>query len=46
MIKTSYEFDLAILPVGSLLKTNILLRFRADIPEVPRRNLNLSLVSN
>jgi Ca-activated chloride channel homolog len=44
MIKTSYEFDLAILPEGSLLKTNILLRFRADIPEVPRRNLNLSLV--
>ena len=44
MIKTSYEFDLAILPEGVSLKTNILLRFRADIPDSPRRNLNLSLV--
>ena len=30
MIKTSYDFDQAILPVGASLKTNILLRFRAD----------------
>ncbi|MFN6487831.1 MULTISPECIES: vWA domain-containing protein [unclassified Nostoc] len=44
MIKTSYEFDQSILPAGSSLKTNILLRFRADITESPRRNLNLSLV--
>ncbi|WP_138502209.1 vWA domain-containing protein [Nostoc sp. PA-18-2419] len=44
MLKTSYDFDQAILPVGSSLKTNILLRFRADIAESPRRNLNLSLV--
>ncbi|MBW4597333.1 MAG: VWA domain-containing protein [Brasilonema angustatum HA4187-MV1] len=44
MIKTSYDFDQAILPAGSSLKTNILLRFRADIAESPRRNLNLSLV--
>ncbi|MEH1855071.1 MAG: VWA domain-containing protein [Nostoc sp.] len=44
MIKTSYEFDQSILPVGSSLKTNILLRFRVDIAESPRRNLNLSLV--
>lgn len=44
MINTSYDFDQAILPTGSGLKTNILLRFRADIPESPRRNLNLSLV--
>ncbi len=44
MIKTSYEFDQSILPAGSSLKTNILLRFRADIAESPRRNLNLSLV--
>lgn len=44
MIKTSYDFDQAILPMGSSLKTNILLRFRADTPESPRRNLNLSLV--
>ncbi len=44
MIKISYDFDQAILPVGSSLKTNILLRFRADIAESPRRNLNLSLV--
>ena len=44
MIKTSYDFDQAILPMGAALKTNILLRFRADTPESPRRNLNLSLV--
>ncbi|MBN3951784.1 MAG: VWA domain-containing protein [Nostoc sp. NMS7] len=44
MIKTSYEFDQSILPTGSSLKTNILLRFRADIAESPRRHLNLSLV--
>ncbi|MEH1848211.1 MAG: VWA domain-containing protein [Nostoc sp.] len=44
MIKTSYEFDQSILPAGSSLKTNILLRFRAEIAESPRRNLNLSLV--
>lgn len=44
MIKTSYEFDQSILPAGSSLKTNILLRFRVDIAESPRRNLNLSLV--
>ncbi|RCJ35400.1 hypothetical protein A6770_16525 [Nostoc minutum NIES-26] len=44
MIKTSYEFDQAILPAGFSLKTNVLLRFRADMPESPRRNLNLSLV--
>ncbi|MBP5976254.1 VWA domain-containing protein [Brasilonema sp. CT11] len=44
MIKTSYDFDQAILPAGSSLKTNILLRIRADIAESPRRNLNLSLV--
>ncbi|WP_445638433.1 VWFA domain-containing protein [Nostoc sp. DSM 114161] len=44
MLKTSYDFDQAILPAGSSLKTNILLRFRADVAESPRRNLNLSLV--
>ncbi|MCC5664515.1 VWA domain-containing protein [Nostoc sp. CHAB 5784] len=44
MIKTSYEFDQSILPAGSSLKTNILLRFRAEVAESPRRNLNLSLV--
>ena len=44
MIKTSYDFDQAILPTGTALTLNILLRFRADIPESPRRNLNLSLV--
>ncbi|MCF2146261.1 VWA domain-containing protein [Desmonostoc muscorum LEGE 12446] len=44
MLKTSYDFDQAILPAGSSLKTNILLRFRADIAESARRNLNLSLV--
>ncbi|MEH2091357.1 vWA domain-containing protein [Nostoc sp.] len=44
MIKASYEFDQSILAAGSSLKTNILLRFRADIAKSPRRNLNLSLV--
>src|SRR6476646_4051712 len=44
MIKTSYDFDQAILAAGTSLKTNVLLRFRADIPESPRRKLNLSLV--
>ncbi|MHC5745117.1 MAG: vWA domain-containing protein [Nostoc sp.] len=44
MIKTSYEFDQSILAAGSSLKTDILLRFRADIAKSPRRNLNLSLV--
>ncbi|MEH2289698.1 vWA domain-containing protein [Nostoc sp.] len=44
MIKTSYEFDQSILAAGSTLKTNILLRFGADIAKSPRRNLNLSLV--
>ncbi|MEH2333257.1 vWA domain-containing protein [Nostoc sp.] len=44
MIKTSYEFDQSILAAGSSLKTNILLRFRADTAKSPRRNLNLSLV--
>ncbi|MCC5635059.1 VWA domain-containing protein [Nostoc sp. CHAB 5844] len=44
MIKTSYSFEQAILPAGSSLKTNLLLRFRADIPESGRRDLNLSVV--
>ncbi len=44
MIKTGYDFDQAVLPTGSALKTNLLLRFRADLPEAPRRSLNLSLV--
>jgi len=44
MIKTSYDFEQSILPAGATLKTSILLRFRADIAESPRRNLNLSLV--
>jgi Ca-activated chloride channel homolog len=44
MIKISYDFDQSILPTGKALKPSLLLRFRADIPEAPRRNLNLSLV--
>jgi Ca-activated chloride channel family protein len=44
MLKTNYDFDQAILPSGKGLKTNILLRFRVDQPEAPRRQLNLSLV--
>jgi Ca-activated chloride channel homolog len=43
MINTNCDFDLAILPTGKALETNILLRFRADTPEAPRRNLNLSI---
>jgi Ca-activated chloride channel homolog len=43
MIKTSCNFDPAILPTGTALNTNILLRFRVDLPESPRRSLNLSL---
>ena len=43
MIKTSYDFDQAILPLGAL-KTSILLRFRVDEAESSRRNLNLSLI--
>lgn len=43
MIKTNYNFDPAILPTGTGLNTNILLRLRADTPKSPRRNLNLSL---
>ncbi|MEP0873513.1 VWA domain-containing protein, partial [Trichocoleus desertorum AS-A10] len=44
MIQMSYDFDQAILPMGAALKTNVLLRFRADNPESARRQLNLSLV--
>ncbi|MGI0483833.1 vWA domain-containing protein [Pantanalinema rosaneae CENA516] len=44
MLRTSYDFDQAILPTGAASKVNILLRFRADLPESPRRKLNLSLV--
>ena len=43
MLETNADFDPAILPTGTGLKTNILLRLRADLPESPRRNLNLSL---
>ncbi len=44
MIQASFDFDPAILPTGQDLKTNLLLRFRADSAELPRRDLNLSLV--
>lgn len=44
MIETQYDFEQAILPAGNPLQTNVLLRFRADLPESPRRDLNLSLV--
>ncbi len=44
MIQAGFDFDLAILPTGTNLKTNLLLRFRPDVPELPRRDLNLSLV--
>ncbi len=44
MLQTRYDFEQAVLPTGASLTTNVLLRFRADTPEAPRRNLNLSLV--
>jgi Ca-activated chloride channel family protein len=44
MLKTSYDFDQAILPAGMALNSSLLVRFRADLPEAPRRDLNLSLV--
>ncbi len=43
MLKTSYDFDRAILPAIAALKTNLLLRFQVDLPQMPRRDLNLSL---
>lgn len=44
MIKTSYHFEQPILPAESALNTSLLIRFRPDLPDSPRRNLNLSLV--
>ncbi len=43
MIKTSYDFSQGILPQGSSGNMDVLLRFRADVPQSPRRKLNLSL---
>jgi Ca-activated chloride channel homolog len=43
MINASCNFDPAILPTGKGLNTQILIRLRSDLPESPRRNLNLSL---
>jgi Ca-activated chloride channel homolog len=44
MIKTSYDFSQGVLPQGSSGNMDVLLRFRADVPQSPRRKLNLSLV--
>lgn len=44
MIQASFDVDPAILPTGQDLTANLLLRFRADMTESPRRDLNLSLV--
>ena len=44
MLKLSYDFEQAILPGNTDLKANLLLRFGADLPQSPRRDLNLSLV--
>jgi Ca-activated chloride channel homolog len=44
MIQASYNFEQPVLPTGTTLQTKVLLKFRADRPEAPRRNLNLSLV--
>ncbi len=43
MINISCNFDPAVLPTSTGLTTQILIRMRADLPESPRRNLNLSL---
>ncbi len=43
MLITNYNFDPSVLPTGTGITTNILLGLRADLPESPRRNLNLSL---
>jgi Ca-activated chloride channel homolog len=43
MINASCNFDPAILPTGKGLNTQILIRLRSNLPESPRRNLNLSL---
>jgi Ca-activated chloride channel homolog len=37
------NFDPAILPTGTGLNPQILIRLRSELPESPRRNLNLSL---
>jgi Ca-activated chloride channel homolog len=44
MIETTYDFEQAVLPTGSALTTNILLRFQTDLPQAARRKLNLSVV--
>ncbi|AFY36933.1 von Willebrand factor type A [[Leptolyngbya] sp. PCC 7376] len=43
MLKTNYDFDRVILPAGAAAKNNLLLKFQVDIPQTPRRDLNLSL---
>ncbi len=44
MLKVSYDFSPSILTPSTSLKADILVRFRAALPENPRRDLNLSLV--
>jgi len=44
MLQAGFDFDPAILPSGKGLTANLLLRFRTETPESPRRDLNLSLV--
>jgi Ca-activated chloride channel homolog len=43
MINITGNFDPAVLPTSTGLNTQILIRLRSDLPESPRRNLNLSL---
>ncbi|AFY92323.1 vWA domain-containing protein [Chamaesiphon minutus] len=42
-IDLNCNFDPAVLPTGTGLTTQILMRLRSALPELPRRNLNLSL---
>lgn len=44
MLHTGFDFDPAILSTGKGFTANLLLRFRTETPERPRRDLNLSLV--
>ncbi len=44
MIKTEFAFSQAILPTRNATTVDLLVRFRAEVAQKPRRRLNLSLV--
>jgi Ca-activated chloride channel family protein len=43
MLKTEYAFSQAIVPVGNAMNMDLLVRFRAEVAQKPRRRLNLAL---